>query len=566
MNRQHFGRLTLALALGLLASTHASALDLVRDYKTGQNLPEQLGSSFIIDQAVTGGGDSTVATAPGFFNWVTQYNNIWTVGQQVSITGLAIPIHALSTTVPIEMTSQAGNWTFTFFELNGGANPNAFDGYNFATMTGETVLGAKTATFAPDFVALPNSTDEYFVKFDTPIEFTAQSTGVAFHMWSTNTARVKINTAGATRRGVRVNLSDGVAQGGANPNFAATLAGTPVALPPPTLAHRFVASSDVPGNTNWNPVSPSQEQFGFDRPQKGDYNNDGFTNTADYTVWRDNVDTDGSVTLPAGSRPFGATGNVNDADRAYWAANYGQPATVAVNDPAVPGITQAFNIGSRGQANIFEQTVGSTQASRQNGSFELWFKPDSLAGGDQVLYEAGGTGAGSYISLHNNELKVFVKSQFAGNDQTLTTTLTNTNWTQVVAVIHNTYAATGVSADDYVDLYVNGALAISTQSTPTDVNDWAGGNDAGLGQIGGVIATGGPIVDPGDGSVNFDFKGQIAIFEYAPTAWTATEVATRNSAIRTASAAAAAAVPEPSTLLLSAVLAMGVAGVFRSRG
>lgn len=562
MNRQNLSRLTLALAAGLLAAPSIQALDLVRDYQRGANLPTQLGSDFILDQAALGGGDATDNTAPGFFNWVTQYNNIWTVGTNVSITGVAIPIQSSLAAIP--NTSQAGNWTFTFFELNGGANPNAFDGYNFTTMTGEMVLGAKSATFAPDFVALPDSSDEYFVKFDTPIEFTAQSTGVAFHMWSSNTARVKINTAGATRRGVRVNLSDGVAQGGTNPNFAATLAGTPVALPPPSVTHRFVASSDTPGNTSWNAVSPSQEQFGFDRPQKGDYNNDGFTDTADYTVWRDNLDTDGAI-LPAGSRPFGATGNVNDADRAYWAANYGQPATVAVNDPAVPGITQAFNIGSRGQANIFEQVIGSAQASRQNGSFELWFKPESLTGGDQVLYEAGGTGAGSYISLHNNELKVFVKSAFAGNDQTLTTTLTNTNWTQVAAVIHNTYAATGVSADDYVDVYINGVLAISTQSTPTDINDWAGGNDAGLGQIGGVIATGGPIVDPGDGSINFDFKGQIAIMEYAATAWTATEVATRNSAIRTASAAAAAAVPEPSTLLLTAVMALGAAGMFRSR-
>jgi hypothetical protein len=80
-----------------------------------------------------------------------------------------------------------------------------------------------------------------------------------------------------------------------------------------------------------------------------------------------------------------------------------------------------------------------------------------------------------------------------------------------------------------------------------------------------VIATGGPIVDPGDGSINFDFKGQIAIMEYAATAWTATEVATRNSAIRTASAAAAAAVPEPSTLLLMAAMALGTAGLVRSR-
>jgi hypothetical protein len=525
----------------LLTAASASALDLVKGFERGLNLPEQLGSDFILDEAATGGGDFADQTPPGFATWVAQYNDIWTAGDAVSITGLAIPIFANDTAGT--NNSQPGDWTFTFFELSGGANPNLFDGYNFGTMTGEPILGQVNATLQP---YTGNQTDEYFVKFDTPIDFTAQSSGFALHMQSTSTMRLKINTAAPTRRGVRVGLADGVAVGGANPNFAASFSGSPVALPPPGIAHRLDAAIETPGNRVWESIAPSQERFTFRNPQPGDYNGDGLTNAADYTVWRDNSGGDETL-LAAGSRAPGAAGPVNAADYSHWAANYGSPASVPVNDPSVPGITAAFVGGAIGTANVFETVLDGQQASRQNGSFELWFKPDGLSNGDQILYEVGGTGAGSYLSLQDDTLSLYVKSAFAGNDQLVSTTLASDGWTQVVAVIHNTYSASLPSADDYVDLYVNGVLAATTELSPTDVNDWAGGNQAGLGLIGGVFASGGPLTDPGNASADFDLKGQIAIFEYTPTALTATDVAARYAAIASASSLA---VPEPSAVLL----------------
>lgn len=541
MRLRTLGRLAGVLSATLLTTSSASALELIKGFERGLNLPEQLGSNFILDEANSGGGDFADQTPPGFATWVAQYNNIWTAGDAVSISGLAIPIVANDTLGT--NNSQPGDWTFTFFELSGGANPNLFDGYSFATMTGEPVLGAVSATLQP---YTGNQNDEYFVKFDTPINFTAQSSGFALHMQSTNTMRVKINTAAPTRRGVRVGLADGVAVGGANPNFAASFSGSPVALPPPALAHRLNAAIETPGNRTWESIAPSQERFVFRSPQPGDYNADGLTNAADYTVWRDNFGGDETL-LPAGSRQPGATGSIGASDYSHWSSNYGSPALATVNDPSVPGITAAFRSGAIGTANVFETALNGQQISRQNGSFELWFKPDSLANGDQILYEVGGTGAGSYLSLQDDTLSLFVKSAFAGNDQVVSTTLTDNDWTQVVAVIHNTYSAAAASADDYVDLYINGVLAASTVLSPTDINDWAGGNQAGLGLIGGVFATGGPLTDPGNASADFDLKGQIAIFEYTPTALTAGDVAARYAAITSPSSVA---VPEPSSVLL----------------
>lgn len=544
----------LALLASLFASPQTFGADLIKGYNRGANDPLQLGSSFIVDEAATGGGDFTDNTAPGFPGWVTQYTDFWTPGTEVSITGLAIPIHANDTNLP--NSSAAGNFTFTFFDLSGGPNANAFDGYDFMTMTGEPVLGQVTATFDP---GAGNQTDEYYLNFDTPLNFTAQSTGLAFHVWSSETLRLKINNAGGGSRGVRVGLGDGVPVGGTNSHFRATLAGSPVALPPPGVEHRFVASLDVPGNRVWEPVDPSQERFVFRNPQPGDFNGDGFTNAADYTLWRDNNGGDESLLAP-GSRAPGATGPINGSDYSHWASNYGSPTSVPVNDPSVPGITAAFRGGAIGAANVFETVLNGQQVSRQDGSFELWFKPDSLSGGDQLLYEVGGTGAGSYISLQDDQLSVFVKSAFAGNDQTVSTTLTNDGWTQVVAVIHNTYDASLPSADDFVDLYVNGVLA-ATSISVSDVNDWAGGNQAGLGTIGGSFASGGPLTDPGDGGTSLDLKGEIAIFEYVPSALTATDVANRYAAI---TSAAALATPEPGAMVLAGVCLVGALSGRRS--
>lgn len=540
------------VALAMLGQT-ADGLDLVAGYNVGANDPGQLGSDFIVDQAVLGGGDSL--NAQGFYGWVAEYNDMWDVGTPVSITGLAIPIKAGGT--------QNGDWTFTFFELDGGADPNGFDGHNFGDGTGESILGSVTATFSGNG---STGTDEYYVNFDSPISFTSASTGMAFHMQSTAATEVKIRPAGLeASRGVRVGLGDGVPVGGGNPNFRATLAGTPMAFappPPPTLAHRLDASQDETGNRNWATIAPSLEQYAL-RPPVGDYNGNAVTDIADYTAWRDNDGGDALASFAVGSRDPANTGPIDQSDYNSWVNNFGATIdTVDVNDPSVPGITKAYTQGAIGQANAYENQVNGVFAGRQDASFEIWFKPEDLAGGDQVLFEVGGTGTGSYLSLQNDQLSFFVNGQFDGNEQTVSTTLADADWTQVAVVIHNTFEATLPSADDFIELYVDGVLVASSELSPTDINRWAGGNQAGLGLDGGNLAAGGPL---GSGDVNnqidFAFDGQIAIFEYATGAWDATEVLSRYNAIATPSAVA---VPEPASAIVLGV-ALG-AGVVARRG
>ncbi len=71
-------------------------------------------------------------------------------------------------------------------------------------------------------------------------------------------------------------------------------------------------------------------------PVPGDYTGDGFVDAADYTVWRDSVESVG-VDLPAdGTGPTldgVPDGVVDDFDRQFWAANYGRSAFAATAIP-----------------------------------------------------------------------------------------------------------------------------------------------------------------------------------------------------------------------------------------
>ncbi len=193
----------------------------------------------------------------------------------------------------------------------------------------------------------------------------------------------------------------------------------------------------------------------------------------------------------------------------------------AVSDPSVPGITASYSAGSQGR-NYFDgvSNVNGPNFIGANGhnirrapvSIEVWFKPDNLTGGDQVLAEFGGSGNGSYISLQNDVLKFHNTSTLDGGGAVTLTApaLSTAAWTQVVA----TWEAGGNEAK----LYVNGVLVDSDPNAT--LGAWSGGNAFGLGQVGfsdsatatDDLAINGPLVAGGAGELGlYPFAGDIAI-------------------------------------------------------
>ncbi|MEM9754056.1 MAG: hypothetical protein AAF916_11825, partial [Planctomycetota bacterium] len=277
--------LTASMTFALAVSASGQAT-FQTGYEVGSGL---LGTNLIFDNAQNTGlgtfdfrandtGNSAVA-----FPWVATWDNLWEIGTDVEITGIAMPLRSPNTGTANNTSN--GTFTFDFFELAGGADLSDWDG----TDNGEVSLTTRDVIFN---TAGETPAQVVYATFDTPITYTAASTGLAIGVNSTGSIRMRMDNAPDTADG---RISSRVNGDQNNPNAVQwTLAGSPVFTPPlpPKQSYRFEASADTPGDRGWSPVEPTFETFNF----------------------------------------------INDAT----------PSPVAVNDPAVPGITAAYDIGNSG--------------------------------------------------------------------------------------------------------------------------------------------------------------------------------------------------------------------------
>ena len=214
------------------------------------------------------------------------------------------------------------------------------------------------------------------------------------------------------------------------------------------------------------------------------------------------------------------------------------------------GITGAYVFpasGSNSSSN--KATAPSYQSITGNptdnsASFEIWFRPDSLTNGDQVLWETGGGVDGSsFTILDGNTLRFTMKN--GSRNMVIETLISQTSeFIQAVATYDNPNGS--------LSLYLNGGL-VGTE-TNNNVNDWAGGNGSGLGGRNGT--TGG---NGAQGNLNFGtFEGEVAIFRFYESALSESQVEQNFNAI-----ASNTEIPEPSSTLSLLVLAsLGGGSIF----
>ncbi|MEM8944456.1 MAG: LamG-like jellyroll fold domain-containing protein [Planctomycetota bacterium] len=186
----------------------------------------------------------------------------------------------------------------------------------------------------------------------------------------------------------------------------------------------------------------------------------------------------------------------------------------------------AHSVGADGVSNAYEATLGgAAQASRRNATFEIWFKPNDLTTANQIIHETGGSGRGTIISLDNNSLEFLANGD---NSIALSTTLANNNWTQVVGVLNN--ISNDGSSDDFLQLYVNGALVDTSASI--NIDDWAGGNQGGLGSFGGASHPIDSQIGTGtENNLGADFNGNIHLNRYYDRALSGAEIAANFDAV-----------------------------------
>ncbi|TWU22716.1 hypothetical protein [Bythopirellula polymerisocia] len=207
----------LATMVAVTISDTSASADLVANYSIGSGLLSPNGETLFVDNAALGGGDFTPGS--GFVNWVAEVDNIWSLGDSVQLTGIAIPIQSSGTG---NQTTQNGTFTFSFYDIG---PDNAFG-------LADTLVGTRTADFKGNGTT---NTDEYYAIFDTPLSFTAAGNGVAVGFGNSAPIRLKINNTGSSAGVVRKLLSNGsVVSDITNPGFRMSLAGTAVAVPEPT--------------------------------------------------------------------------------------------------------------------------------------------------------------------------------------------------------------------------------------------------------------------------------------------------------------------------------------------
>ncbi len=195
---------------------------------------------------------------------------------------------------------------------------------------------------------------------------------------------------------------------------------------------------------------------------------------------------------------------------------------------AFDGLTTGMSAGS----------LAGTGGSQQNTSFELWFRPTDFSGGQQVLFETGGGVDGLSITLDDSTLLFRAKDN--GSSVSLSFDLASDPF--LVDPLEFVQIVASLDLGDTAELYVNGSSVAS--GSAAGVDDWAGGNGAGIGFANGRVGgtTGGDL----DGYGGFD--GEIALLRfYQDQILTAPEVDQNFDAV--------AATPEPGTGFL---LGMGL--------
>ncbi len=162
---------------------------------------------------------------------------------------------------------------------------------------------------------------------------------------------------------------------------------------------------------------------------------------------------------------------------------------------SLPGITGSYNFIP---GNALGADTGDWGPFNENddATFEMWFRPSDLTG-NHVLWETGGQGNGFAIYLEGSFVKAVAKNSAGAPVVSFDlNSLGASEFIQVAAVF---------TVNNELKLYVNGELADTKNAV--GVNDWTGGNNAGLGKVGSnSVAASGPTFT--------NYEGEIAIFRY----------------------------------------------------
>ena len=220
-----------ALLASILATTGTTAIaatfapGYTYGNATSQLLTANGGSGAItfVDNAATGGGDGRFDSGNPNFGWLVDGSAIWNSGDTVSLTGLAVPLWANNPTSDNTNNTQNGTFTFSFYTA--GAD-NAWNGTDNLGTSDDSLIATVDLTFA----SAEAGVDEYYVNFDSSLNWTANSDTIVVSMASTGALRLKLGPASPTTP--RAVLTTGATDS----DGTFSLAGSVTPVPEPSVA------------------------------------------------------------------------------------------------------------------------------------------------------------------------------------------------------------------------------------------------------------------------------------------------------------------------------------------
>ncbi|TWU22711.1 hypothetical protein [Bythopirellula polymerisocia] len=168
------------------------------------------GTTLFADAATLGGSDVN-GTGASFFSVLLDGSSFWNVGEAVSITGFALPL--------VDAATDDGTFTFDIRQGAGGSGASG--------TAGLASLGTAEATYTSG-----GGTSAYYVNFDTPVTFVADSnsTSIVINWTSTATMRFKKRTEPTGGALPQVNYANGNFVGG-DDTVSVSVAGSVVPEP-----------------------------------------------------------------------------------------------------------------------------------------------------------------------------------------------------------------------------------------------------------------------------------------------------------------------------------------------
>ncbi|MBI1375131.1 MAG: LEPR-XLL domain-containing protein, partial [Phycisphaera sp.] len=183
----------------------------------------------------------------------------------------------------------------------------------------------------------------------------------------------------------------------------------------------------------------------------------------------------------------------------------------AINTPRISG--QAYTFDGTGGDAIDSLDGLSGDPSDNDASWELWFRPDAGADTDR-LFETGGSGDGFSIVYDGSTNNVIAtmdngsrQVQLSGGSGLITTS----DFHQIVVTYNRNFSG----STDRLRLYIDNTL-VDSSATVTNLDDWAGPDNAAVAILGGSTAESTPSAT--------NFEGQIAVFRFYERELNATEV------------------------------------------